>query len=279
MGAPATLEAVRTVKGAVHYTIDSGGMNRFHAKDSSLDTFAHDLREMTFIDGRSLADAPRLDREGFAIMPMPSKVADFRDLQAVEHTHFAEITAFIAAMSDADETVIAGPPALRFGERANDADRAAASKVAQLVHSDTYRSGTENFTRQYNPRPDREIARTVHHNIWRTFTPAPQDWPLAMCDFRSVKPSDILPGEAAFDDENGNVSWTFEAMLFAYDPGHRWIYWPNMTRDEVLVFKRHDSDTSQPWFVPHTAFEDKSAGNAAVPRGSIEIRTISYWYE
>jgi len=45
------------------------------------------------------------------------------------------------------------------------------------------------------------------------------------------------------------------------------------------VVKAYDTDRSRPWFVPHTAFEDPSAPAEAHPRASIEIRTISYWYE
>lgn len=272
-------QQVRTVETCINYAIDSGGTNRFHAKDRRLDTFEHDTRKVTITDGRTLPEAPTLEREGFGLFELPSQISDFRDLDAVKAVHFDEVTRSIAKLVEADETVIAGPPALRFGDKAVKADRAAGSKVAQLAHSDTYRTGTADFTAQFNPHPERNLARTAHHNIWRTFSPAPQDWPLALCDFRSVSPRDIVPAEAAFDDENGNVSWTFEAMLFAFNPAHRWTYWSNMRCDEVLVFKRHDSDETLPWFVPHTAFADPSAPANATPRASIELRTISYWYE
>lgn len=276
---PATSTIARTVTGRVNYAIPNGGVNRFHAKDSSRDTFVYDPHDMPIINGRDLLDQPRLDREGFALMAMPSTVSDFRDLGEVMERHPDEIVRFIASLGDADAVVVAGPPALRFGERADQSDRAAHSKTARLIHSDTFETASQAFTDEFNPHPERRLLRCEHHNIWRTFSCPPQDLPLALCDFRSVSPDHIIRAEAAFDNEQGEVTWTFEAMIFHYDPAHRWIYYPNMTRDEVLVFKRHDTDRTHPWFVPHTAFEDPTSPTDAEARASIEMRTISYWYE
>jgi hypothetical protein len=273
------LERPRVVDGRVNYAVDSGGLNRFHAKNSDLDTFDYDPRVVSITDARSLADPPRLDREGFALMVMTSAIADFRDVATVQANHPEEVRAFIQQLTQADAVVITGPAALRFGARASAADRGAHSKTASLIHSDTYVTAADDFTWQTNPHPERRLARTEHHNIWRTFSRPPQDLPLALCDFRSVAPDDMIKGEAAFDDEQGQVGWTFEAMLFRYNPAHRWCFYSDMTRDEVLVFKRYDTERSSPWFVPHTAFADPTAPSDAEPRASIEMRTISYWYE
>ncbi len=278
MSVSGALDKARTVSGEMNYAIDNGGLIRFHAKNSALDTFDYDPRALTIIDARSLSDAPRLDREGFALIAMPTAIDDFRDRVRVDEEHPREIEAFIQNLTGADEVVIAGPGALRFGERAQAEDRQQHSKVARLIHSDTSIGGAKAFEGQYDPHPDRKIVRTAHHNIWRTFSRPPQDLPLALCDFRSVSENDLILAEAAFDDEQGQVSWAFEALLFAYNPAHRWHYFSNMTRDEVLVFKRYDSDRTQPWFVPHSAFADPSAPADAEPRASIEMRTISYWY-
>lgn len=200
------IDRPRVVEGEVNYAVDNGGVNRFHARNSALDTFAHDTRRVPIADARTAEDAPRLDREGFALMKMPTAVADFRDRDAVATVHAPEIVRFIQGMSDADAVVLAGPAALRFGERAAATDRARHSKTARLVHSDSGLGASADFTRDYDPHPGRPIARTVHHNIWRTFSAPPQDLPLALCDFRSVDPGDLLRGEAAFDDDQGQIS-------------------------------------------------------------------------
>jgi len=51
-----------------------------------------------------------------------------------------------------------------------------------------------------------------------------------------------------------------------------------MSADEVLVFKTHDSDHSQPKHVPHAAFNNPASPPGALPRASIEMRAIAYWF-
>ena len=66
------------------------------------------------------------------------------------------------------------------------------------------------------------------------------------------------------------------ATILRYRPGHAWWYFPNMTRDDVLLFKFYDSDHSVTWRCPHTAFHDASFANAQI-RSSIETRCVAFW--
>lgn len=66
------------------------------------------------------------------------------------------------------------------------------------------------------------------------------------------------------------------AAIFRYNPAHRWWYFSNLTRDEVLLIVFHDSRRVRPWRVPHTAFRDVSRPDAS-PRASIEFRTVAYF--
>src|SRR5262249_45646287 len=125
--------------------------------------------------------------------------------------------------------------------------------------------------------------RFIAGSFWRCFSAPPQDWPLALCDGRSVDPTegvrntlivvDKIPDEAGMlapiPDEDSRPS----AAIFRFNPKHRWWYFSDMTRDEVLFFKFHDSDRSKAWRVPHTAFRDVSQKNPNI-RQSIELRTI-----
>ena len=65
--------------------------------------------------------------------------------------------------------------------------------------------------------------------------------------------------------------------IFAPRPGHRWWFFPDLTADEVLLFKLHDTDHSVAWRAPHTAFEAPYAARAN-PRESVEFRTIAFFY-
>jgi hypothetical protein len=115
--------------------------------------------------------------------------------------------------------------------------------------------------------------------------PPPQDWPLAVCDYRSTDDAEdgtpnllfrvtALPGRdarGAPDDEAESA-----ASLFRYNPAHRWWYFPGMHAAEALLIKLHDTDHSVAWRAPHTAFRDDAA-DGAHPRESVELRTVGYF--
>jgi len=129
------------------------------------------------------------------------------------------------------------------------------------------------------------FKRFIISSFWRTYSPPPQDCPLALCDGRSVRADEGTPnvlwvvdkipeGDAMFapmDDEN-----QMAAAIFRHNPDHRWWYFSNMVRDEALLFKFHDSEQTGAWRVPHTAFWDTSLPNAQ-PRESIECRSIAFF--
>ena len=66
------------------------------------------------------------------------------------------------------------------------------------------------------------------------------------------------------------------ASIFSYNPDHRWWYFQGMDRDDILLFKFHDSDHSRTWRCPHSAFVDSSAAHPNV-RESIEVRSVAFW--
>ncbi|MBF8270829.1 MAG: hypothetical protein HW386_2538, partial [Gammaproteobacteria bacterium] len=135
--------------------------------------------------------------------------------------------------------------------------------------------------------PDgKPYRRFIASSLWRTFSPAPQDWPLAVCDSRSVgleegTPNtmfivDKLPDRAEMLGPIPDEDKAMAADVFHYNARHQWWYLSNMNRDEVLMFKFYDSDKTRAWRVPHTAFQDTSFANATT-RESIEFRTVAYF--
>ena len=135
-------------------------------------------------------------------------------------------------------------------------------------------------------RPDGPgYERFIYSSFWRAFSEPPQDYPLAVCDHRTVDDDEGVPnvlyivdeipeGEAMFapmpDDEQ------LAAAVFPYNPAHRWWYFSSMTRDDVMLVKFHDSDRSVAWRTPHTAFRDSSFPDAKV-RASIECRSVAFF--
>ena len=62
---------------------------------------------------------------------------------------------------------------------------------------------------------------------------------------------------------------------YLYNPAHRWHYYRDMTRDELLVFKAHDTDPARPRRVPHTAFTDPTCPPGVPTRASVEMRALA----
>ena len=83
-------------------------------------------------------------------------------------------------------------------------------------------------------------SRHAMYNAWRAVSPPPQDIPLAVCDARTVQPEDEVTIRAVSLERSGEI--THDTTGYRHSASHRWHYYPDMTRDEVLVFKAHDTD-------------------------------------
>jgi hypothetical protein len=129
-------------------------------------------------------------------------------------------------------------------------------------------------------------SRFIASSLWRPFSQPPQDWPLAVCDGTSVGDEEGVPNVmvrlAQLPDPDNipeyceNEEKLPAASIFHFNPRHRWWYFPDMTRDEVILVKFYDSDHSKAWRTPHTSFRNPGVRNAP-PRESIEFRTIAYF--
>jgi len=63
-----------------------------------------------------------------------------------------------------------------------------------------------------------------------------------------------------------------------YDPNHRRLYFPEMCRDEALVFKVYDSaKDGRARFTPHTSFADPESPPNTSAWQSIEIRAFTFF--
>jgi hypothetical protein len=248
---------------------------RYFANDSSRDTVVLDPRAMEIRAARDIGTT--LDGEGFALVPHRSGVSDFADAAEVKRVHPEEIVDLIRRESGADEVVVTGAGVLRFAERSTLSGALDNSKPARFAHVDVSDATAAQFGERSLPAGTRALRRVAHYNIWRAISPAPQDVPLALCDARSVAAADLLPADAMFDHA-GEIVWSFEGLVVAHSPAHRWHWFPDLSRDEAIVFKTNDSDPDRAHSVPHVAFDDPRCPPDAVPRASIEMRAIAYWF-
>ena len=266
-----------TVTADINYIAPMDVRPRYYANDHSRDILEIDTREMSVINARNLTDPPRVDREGFALVPHKSTIMDFSDPEAVADVHKTEIEALVKQVTGADEVFVTSPGLLRFGEKSGKAGALNNSYPARFAHVDISPATAQGMAQRTSPE-GKKVRRYNQVNVWRALSAAPQDVPLALCDARTVEPEDLVEADAIFD-EPGKPEWSFEGYVVAHNPDHHWYFYRDMTPDEVIVFNTFDSATGQAMQVPHVAFNDPTCPADAVPRVSIEMRATAYWYE
>ena len=230
-------------------------------------------------DARLAREPLTLATSGFELARHESRV-DFYDDAVAEADYAREIEPLLLALTGADKAVLFGPRR-RHRTRSSGEVLPAASDV----HVD-YAAADSRRLAQRLLGEEGLVAyrRFMAINIWRALSPPPQDRPLAICDAASVRTQSGVPNalvqvtampprqemlsEPPADARNG--------FLFHFDPAHRWYYYPDMGRDEVVLFKLYDSVETGPWRCPHASFADPAAAGAP-PRESYEIRSFVYF--
>lgn len=75
-------------------------------------------------------------------------------------------------------------------------------------------------------------------SIWRLLRGPNNDWPLALCDYRTVNlERDILSNDVLFREEAG------ENLLLKYNVAHQWYYMSDQEVDDIIVFRNTDTDS------------------------------------
>jgi hypothetical protein len=284
MGITTGQAQIQEVTGELSYLApQSTVLRRFTAPGESINTGAYRAYEMPIRNGRSVQDQLTLDRNGFEITVHTSAVTDFTDREEVDRVYSGEVAEFAKSRTGADRVATLGWTLRRSAAPGESASQ----PQAALVHDDFSvvggRRRAESAYASYFPDGP-GFHRALITSLWRVFSPPPQDWPLALCDYTSVEPSEGLDNRLYFVDkipadlyaEMSPDAPGASGFEFHHNPGHQWWYFPDMTRDEILFFKLNDSDQSRAWRVPHSAFLDRTA-RTAQPRHSIEFRTIAYF--
>lgn len=270
------MAASKNVKASINFIAPMSVRPRYHANDASRDVLELDPQTIDIFDAR--AGGARLDREGFALVPHVSRVKDFHDPEEVQAVYRPEMLDLIRDLTGADAVSINSPGLLRFGEKSALSGKLNNSRPARFIHVDIDDETAARFSQQSNPETAKRFRRAAHYNIWRVISDPPQDVPLTLCDARTIDAADLVEADAVFD-EPGKPEWSFTGLVARANPQQRWQWFPDMTRDEAIVFKTNDSDPDEPHCVPHSAFDNPLCPDDAPPRESIEMRAIAYWYD
>lgn len=207
-----------------------------------------------------------LDVEGFELARHRTAVRDFHDEAQAAGLGHAEAADLVADATGAARVVVFDHTRRR---RAPEAVRQPSTRV----HVD--------YTASSAPKRVRDLLGDVAEallkrrfafiNVWRPLRWPASDWPLALCDARSVGEGELAPTDIVYPDRRGEIYGLVHA------PQQRWWYYPDMRLDEAVLIKCYDSRTDVARFTPHTAFESPLTPPGARPRESIEFRTIAFF--
>ena len=256
--------AVRTGAKPVSETYGKGGLERRY-------TGTFEKHVVAVHDARPARAGLALDINGFELADHPTRMTSFFDPDAIAKIYYPEMEKLIAERSGAARVHVFDHT-LRSGDEGERAERKIREPV-MAVHNDyTEWSGPQRVRDLLPAEAEALIKRRFAIvQVWRAIAePIARD-PLAIADARSIAFSDFIAAERRFPDRVGEI------YQLAFNPAHRWFWFPRMRRDEALVFKVYDSDKSRARFSAHTSFALPDAPADAPPRQSIEIRAFAFF--
>jgi hypothetical protein len=287
-----------SIEGKLNY-VEPGAsqLRRFIATGQEVNSFGYQEHVVPIRNARPHRDRLTLDTAGFELFDHRSQVGDFLDEEEVHAVYEAEAVDFVKAVTGATAVFITNwnlrstnkKEVEDFREKGRTGRTGRMQPPGFQVHIDQFADAAERFARKLYAERAPEgpgYQRFITFSLWRTFSRPPQDLPLAMCEFGSFADDeglrnslifgDRIPDEEAMRAPIPGEDQLPAATLFKYNPAHRWWFYPDMTRDEAILLKFHDSDQSVAWRCPHTAFADRSVEHPN-PRQSIELRCTAFF--
>jgi len=229
-------------------------------------------RSVTIHNARLLGSGLSLDREGFAIVPHVTKARDLSDDGEVRVVYYPEVEQLVQETTGANRVIIFDHT-IRSAPLAGTGRKGIREPVKRVHNDYTVKSGPQRV-RDLVPDEAEELLkrRFAVINVWRPLRRTVEDTPLGLLDARTIAPQDLIATDLVYPDRIG------ETYAVAYNPAHRWFYYPRQRADEAVLLKCYDSkEDGRARFPAHSAFDDPTAAAGVPPRESIEIRTLVFF--
>jgi len=239
-------------------------------------TAVHRDYTVTIRDVRPAASALSLEREGFQLVSAATGVSDLYDQEAVRTRYYAETISLLEELTGASRVVVFDHTIRRRVPGAADRSTWSPRQPVLRVHNDyTVKSGPQRVRDLLGDQAIDLLRRRFSVvNVWRPIRGPIQDAPLAIADAESVDAEDLVATDLLYPDRTGEIYYV------KFNASHRWLYASAMREHEVMLIKCFDSAVDgRARFVPHTAFVDPTTPADALPRQSIELRTLLFYDE
>lgn len=248
-----------------------------------------------------------VDTSGFSVYNYPAQEKEFVDDAKVRERYYAEVEAMLREKLPGVKKVVIFDHTIRRRQKASP------RQPVQQVHVDqTPNAAAIRVRRHLPPAEAEELLKGRYQiiNVWRPIANPASDFPLAIIDWRTTKPSDLVKvdllypkreatngvddgddrGKEAFPDPNSassTVGYEVKGETFAVAPSdsHKFYYMKDMTPEEVMFIKCFDSRSQNnpsgkaglADYTPHTAFVDPQTPATAPGRQSIEVRCLVFY--
>ncbi|KAG1883579.1 hypothetical protein F4604DRAFT_1575459 [Suillus subluteus] len=233
----------------------------------------HDMR---IEDVRGKEELHKLDNAGFQFGREAPKHTSFLNDDEIEREYYPESIDLIKRVTGATKIVIFDHTVRRRRPGESDDNPGRRQPVSAAHVDQTPAAAIGRVHRHLPPTEAPSFLRRRFQiiNLWRPISHAAVDWPLALCDFRSVDfEKDLVPVALIYPDHEG------ETFGVKYNPNHQWKYLKAMTPEEFVLIKCSDSiqDGSVARLTPHTGFQDPNTPEGTPPRESIELRALVFY--
>ncbi|HYC45861.1 MAG TPA: CmcJ/NvfI family oxidoreductase [Burkholderiales bacterium] len=260
----------------IPYTVDTGeklvnetfGPNNIRRRK----TGAQDMHPMAIRDGRECIGDLSIERNGFVLVEHKTAMKDFFDAEELKRVYYPEVIELIKQQSGASRVVVFDHT-LRSGNEGEREEKLIREPVLSAHNDYTEWSGPNRVRELMGDEAEALLQRRFAIiQVWRAINQPIQSNPLAMADARSIAFDDLMVAERRYPNRVG------QTYRLKYNPSHQWFYFPQMHRDEALVFTVYDSaNDGRARFTAHTAFDDPTTPPGAPPRQSIEARALAFF--
>lgn len=277
--------------------------------DTDVTSFSRTGIERTVANIRDQPESFGIDISGFGVYRAPAPIDTkilLRDDAAIRGAYYDSVEAILRSKLPGVKKVVIFDHTIRI-HRPD-----AARQPVQQVHVDQTPRAAEARVRRHVPDQD-EVERLLSKryqlvNVWRPIGHAASDFPLAVVDWRTTDPEDLIAVDLLYpkretEDDDGDdrgkelrpdptlasstEGYEVKGETYSIAPNdkHQFYYCKDMQPDEVMFIKCFDSrsqgqpggKTGVAGLTPHTAFIDPSTPAGAKPRQSIEVRCLIFY--
>ena len=271
------MEGLNHVYASLNYLVDTGEKPVAYVYQpppgTPQRTGQYTQHTMPIYDGRTILEQLSLDKQGFLLKRHETAVANFYNEQEVQTVYYQEVERLVKEVTGAVKVVVFDHT-VRCASMAK-RDEHNAQEPVRVAHNDyTLRSGPQRVRDLLAAEEAEGLQqqRFAEINVWRPIRGPVGDTPLAVCDAQSISPQGLVAMDLKYRDRTGEV------YALTFSPHHRWFYFPNMQRNEVLLLKCYDSlEDGRARFTAHSAFDDPTTPPHTAARESIEVRVLVFF--